>query len=274
MWQGMAQAFFDDDVFKNMVKRVIAIDLPGRGSSPAPANLDGGPYGNLLVEDNVGIIIQAISALDAQGLGPNVIMGHSMGGLEIQATQEALLAQDSSLAHLGVFKAILLAPVPVPSSIWNQPPPSDLSAYVVETTEYGQVLAIPPTIGLYTGGFTNLAGELVPTAPSPEEMEELVGWEPILAALQLSDQLLPDIPRPDAREGAFSPCNGTLLTVVGFSQDILVPADDLDDLYEYLTGLPGFLYHRIDSPYAVHSMCITEPEVVVEELRSIPAIFR
>src|SRR5688572_22850983 len=90
-WEPLADALFSHPATAWRIKRVIAIDLPGHGHSQIPV-LANGLFGNLSIYDNVGVVIQTIDTLRARGLGPNVVMGHSMGGLEIAAAQGQLLA--------------------------------------------------------------------------------------------------------------------------------------------------------------------------------------
>ncbi|MDA8140437.1 MAG: alpha/beta hydrolase [Desulfobacteraceae bacterium] len=271
-WQPLVDAMYKDGFLGRTVKRVIAIDLPGHGKSPMPENLPGGPFGNLLIDDNISVIMQSIIALQAMNLGPRVIMGHSMGGLAIQGLQEALLKQDLSLAHLGIFRAVLLAPVPAASSVWTQGPPSDISPFVKYTPSLGTYIDLTPEAALYGGSFTVLDGSLVPNAPSLADTAAYNAPEPYYTVLQLVGILAPQgFPRPDAREGAFSICKGTLLNVISFSQDVLVPAGDLDDLYNYLTGNTlGLFYRKVDKSDACHSMLISNPAEVVKALKTLP----
>lgn len=268
-WGPLANEMFSVPFWGRTVKRVIALDLPGHGKSVMPANLAGGPFGELIIDDNISVILQTILALQAKGMGPRVIMGHSMGGLAIQGLQEALLDADLSLAYLGIFRAVLLAPVPAASSVWTQGESSDITNYIFYNDAYGYYVYFPDYIQLYYGGsYNTLDGSVVPNAPSLEEITAYNGPEPLYTILQLAGEF--PLPRPDAREGAFSILNGTLLNVVSFSQDTLVPADDLDDLYDYLTGSPlALFYRKITADDACHSMMISNPARVAKELATM-----
>jgi pimeloyl-ACP methyl ester carboxylesterase len=115
----LAEALFEDRALRRRIKRVIAIDLVGRGESSFPEGLPAGvTFGDLAIEDNVSTVLQSIDALRKLRLSPQTIMGHSMGGLAVQAAQQALLDQGSSLAAKGVRSAILLAPVPPHGRPW------------------------------------------------------------------------------------------------------------------------------------------------------------
>lgn len=271
-WEPLADAMFANNQLSKKIARVVAIDLPGHGASAAPVGLPGGLFGNLTINDNVAIVIQSIDLLAAEGLAPGSIMGHSMGGLEVQGAQEALLAQGSSLAAHGVSRAILVAPVPAGNAPWTQPPPSNLAPFVVTSADLGSYLNIPPFIARLGGGFTTQAGTLVSGTPSVAEMPPYVGFEPIVASLQLVGQV-PGLPRPSVREGAFAPQNGTQLTLISFSQDILTPQVDHDDLYLHLVGHSGSGFEPVVGPEAVHSMHITDPAGVLNALNGLPSIF-
>jgi pimeloyl-ACP methyl ester carboxylesterase len=272
-WLPLKNALFADSKLKKVVRRVIAIDLPGHGDSEAPVGLPGGKFGDLTINENVSVVIQALDILRAQGLGSRVLMGHSMGGLAVQGAQEALLAGGSSLAQHGVFRAILVAPVPTSSATWTRlAPPPDLTPFVVTDAALGTYLDIPGAVAKFGGGFTKLSdGQLVPNTPSDAVMADYTGWEPITTALQLTDQLAPALPRPPVRQGAFAPIRGTLLTLISFSQDVLTPQMDHKALYEYLIGRQGLLYRPVATPTAVHNMHITEPANVIAAIRDMVA---
>ncbi len=273
-WRPLTEQMFATQPWGKTVKRVIAIDLPGHGNSPIPTGLPGGTFGQLLIDDNMSVIYQSIVALQAMDMAPRVIMGHSMGGLAIQGLQEALIAQEASFAYLGIFRTILIAPVPVASSVWTQGPASDVTSYILgeEDGPLGQYVYFPAIVQqLYGGSYNTLTGGVVPNVPSLELVETYNAPEPLWTLSQLTgaSPLLPA--RPDAREGAFSIMRGTLLNVISFSQDVLVPAGDLDDLYAYLTGTSlGMFYRNIEQDDACHSMHISNPAAVVNVLKKLP----
>jgi hypothetical protein len=63
-------------------------------------------------------------------------------------------------------------------------------------------------------------------------------------------------------QNAFTLTNGTILTVISGSQDVLTPAVDQPVLYTYLTGLPSTgatLYRPVVADDAVHSMFVSNP---------------
>lgn len=268
MWEPLAGALFAHPATKFRVKRVIALDLPGHGNSPIPVLTAPAAFGTLTIYDNVGVLIQAIDILRARGLGPRVVMGHSMGGLEVQAAQEQLLASGSSLAKKGVFRAILLAAVPVADVDWTPPPSAPLPpAYI--RNDNGTYIVLDAMGALYGGGFSTTASTpampVITPAAFAIDFTGLIGGEPFATAGQLVGSI-PELPRPSARKGAFALRNGTLLTVVGFSEDILTPAAVQPALYEHLLGRRGLMYQEIVAPDAVHSMFLTNPKGMLDQL--------
>ena len=271
----LATAILNDRVLRWRVRRVIAIDMPGHGESGVPASSTGLKFGDLAIEDNVGVVIDSIRALRQQGLAPSVLIGHSMGGLEVQAAQEALLAQGSSLARLGIRRALLLAPVPPHGRPWTVPASGDLTPLIVQDPELGAYLQVPPEVFI-AQSFGKRDGTLATTTPSVQEVVDAgyIGPEPVSILLQLVEQTvqLPDggsftPARPSVREGAFRLRNGTSLELAAFEQDPLVHAEDLALLYPYLTGdTRNRLYDAVAGPDAVHSTFVSDPGAVLDAL--------
>jgi pimeloyl-ACP methyl ester carboxylesterase len=273
MWQPLADAIFADPVLGLAVKRIVSLDMIGHGESSMPTLPSPLKFGDMVIEDNVGVVIQAIDILRSRGLGAQVIMGHSMGGLEVQATQEALLASGSSLAKHGVFGAVLVDAVPARGTVWTIPTTADVSQYVVfNDPVLGTYLNLPAFLGPFTQAFNNLSGTLVPGTPSSATFvaNGWMGPEPITLTLELTGTSAP-LWRPFVRQNAFKPLNGTVLTVIAGSQDLLTPFADQDDLYTYLTGLPSTgitLFRPIVTDDAVHSMYISNPTGLLQALRN------
>jgi pimeloyl-ACP methyl ester carboxylesterase len=273
----LAQAIFADRALGPAIGRIVAIDLPGHGDTPFPTGLpEGVNYGDLLIEDNASVVIQAIDALRRRGLGPSAIIAHSMGGLEVLIAQQTLLGEHSSLAAHGVFAATLLAPVPPHGQEWVHPPFSDLSSLLVNDPTLGTYLVLPAAVFVQLA-FTTTSGQVASDAPTAAEVvaNRYVGPEPLNTLLELEEAPVPladggsfTIDRPTVNAGAFAPTHGTLLSIVSFSEDTLVPAVNLGPLYEYLTGdSRDLLYHPVTAPDAVHEMLISNPTAVLAAIR-------
>jgi pimeloyl-ACP methyl ester carboxylesterase len=274
MWAPLKSALFAHSVTKKLIKRIVALDLPGHGNSPIPT-LASGLFGNLSIYDNVAVVIQVIDALRSQGIGPRVVMGHSMGGLALQAVQENLLSTGSSLAKHGVLGAILVAPVPV-ANITAWAPAAATIPDVYYHHDNGDYILLDAAASLFGGGFSTTAS--TPTAPvvTPAafalDFTGMIGAEPLVTTAQLVGAI-PTLPRPSARAGAFALKNGTVLTVIGFSEDILCPAALQQPLYEHLLGRPGFLYQEVVAPDAVHAMVISNPTGMLTQILDIGSMF-
>lgn len=272
MWQPLSDAIFADGALGLVVKRIIAIDMPLHGGSGTPTLPSPTKFGDLLIEDNVSVVIQSIDALKALGKGAQIVMGHSMGGLETQAAQEALLSQGSSLLKHGVFGAILVDAVPARGTPWTQLLSPDVTPFVVADPVLGTYLNVPAAVEPFAGGFTTLSNTIAPNAPSSATFvaNNWVGPEPITTALELVGTSAP-LWRPAVRQNAFSLNNGTILTVVAGSQDVLTPIVDQPALYTYLTGLPSTgvtLYRPVVADDAVHSMYVSNPTGLLSALKN------
>ena len=271
-FEKLAQALFVNPKTCRRVRTVVAVDLVGHGDS---GHLEGSPksvrFGDLTIDDNVSVILQAINALRAQGLTPNVILGRSMGGLAVQALQEHLLARGSSYVDLGIHLAILMAPVPPRGRPWSQDAIPDLSPFVRSSEELGSHLVLPPEVWALST-FSRPNGTVVSSAPTAEEVASR-GYSAIEPAAVLAQLLeTPDfrLMRPFVRAGAFNADRGCKLALVSFSEDPLVPVSCLEDLHAYLTDAPpDGLYLPITSDDAVHGMHLSNPAVVANAIASL-----
>jgi pimeloyl-ACP methyl ester carboxylesterase len=274
-YEPLAAALFARPAYRS-IGRIVAIDMPGHGESGFPQGLpEGVKFGDLSIDDNVSVVLQSISALAQRGLAPHTIIGHSMGGLAVQAAQEALLSKGSSLAQVGIQRALLLAPVPPHGRPWTVPPSADLSQVTVQDPVLGTYLKFPAALFI-AQSFTTTSGQLASDAPTPDEVDQAgyVGPEPLLTLLQLVEApfTLPSgapqtLSRPSVRAGAFAANRGTQLTLAAFTEDTLVHADDLAALFPYLAGddqTRGFV--RVTAPDAVHAMFISNPRGLLRAL--------
>lgn len=276
-FEPLANALFGEPKLGKKIQRVVAIDLVGHGGSSLPTALPAGvTFGTLTIDDNVSVVLQSIEALRAKQLAPDAIIGHSMGGLAVQGAQERLLAGGSSFAKLGIRDAVLAAPVPAHGRTWTQPPPSDLSPFMVQDATLGTYIALPPPVFI-AQAFTTTLGTPATNAPTPEVVaaKGYVGKEPLVTLLQLIEAPIDPatmtvLPRPSVREGAFGAGNGTRLLLLSFSQDTLVPAADLGGLYDYLTKTTARAgYAPVVAADAVHSMYISNPAGLLAGLASL-----
>jgi len=272
----LAQTIFADRALGLTVRRIVAIDLPGHGDSSDPTNLpEGVNFGDLTIEDETSVVIQSIDALRKLGVAASAIVAHSMGGLEVQLAQQELLDQGSSLAAHGIFGAALLAPVPVANVPWV-PPQSDLSAFIVADPVLGTYVQLTPAAFIALA-FSTTSGTVATDAPTAAEVQAAgyVGAEPLSSVLELIGASVPapdggtvTLQRPSAKAGSLGAEHGTLTTIASFSEDVLVPAQYLGPLYEYLTGdKHDRLYKPVVAPDAVHEMLISNPGGLLDAIR-------
>lgn len=237
-WKPLAQAMFDENPPGRPVCRVVAIDLPGHGQSPPPR---GALYGELNGDDYVQAILASLDRLQSvHKIRARTVMGHSMGGVLIQMTQQALLDQGSSLRDaLKIDHAILLAPS-LPAAVpWGVSDGGVADAFAaifgVTTTDLGPIMSVPPAFWA-TVYFQNLAGAVVPGTPTGPEAEALgyVAPESLDAFAQVTGCM--GQTRPEVSAAIFAPELGTDLDIVTNENDPFVRPEENTALYDYLTA--------------------------------------
>jgi pimeloyl-ACP methyl ester carboxylesterase len=274
-WQPLAKALLDDRTLGQAIQRVIAIDQVGHGDSTIGLDLlAGSHFGSITVQDNASVLVQSIDALQKLGLAPSVVLAHDLGGLEVQAVQQALLDSGSSLAAHGVTSAVLLAPIPPQNHAWNTPledrSDAQLFPVLVSDPELGSYFAVPtpngPGARSIAFPYTTRDGQRVAGAPSVTDalVNRYLASEPSVVTFQMVAAL----PGPMVSAGVLASRHGTLTSVMSFSEDIVVPAADAKGLYEYLTeDTHEKGYQTINAQDAVHNMLISNPTGILEALR-------
>lgn len=267
-WERLAEAFFRGPR-SDQLCRLAAVDLPGSGKSgiPDPAVI---PFGNLLIQDYVTVLIEVLDRLADRGVRPRIAMGHSQGTQTLQTLQQALLERGTSLAdRFGITKMVTFGTIG-PREAPNAPGPAaplveEAFATALNTTEERGTHFDSDKVGpefFVKFWFSNLELELSSRAPSPAEVEAN-GWDaddPLLVVLQTAG--LSGFRRPSVQAGAFGPEAGTRLQVVDFADDPWSLTANAREIYLHLTGdesLSGFV--SLDDPAheAVHDLQITDP---------------
>ena len=273
----LTQAMYNDPTQAARVKRVITIDMPGHGGSSFPTNLPRGTnFGSLSLDDNVNVILQCLDALRAKNMGPQLIVGHSMGALALSVAQQRLIEKGSSFAKIGVTYVLLIAPVPSHGQPWTQPSSAEtqkLVPFVKVDTDKGIYIQLPPEEWILAS-FVDKTGKVTPAAPTPAQVVQLgyLAPEPIVTLMQLTESSIPGGPpktdRPTVNPGVFADGSGTKLAVVSFSEDGLLLPSDVKAYYEHLTNdKTGFRFLAVSSPDAVHNMTISNPAHVIEAMK-------
>lgn len=248
---------------------VLSADMPVRGNSGEP---EGGLFGELDLSSYENAYVEILDRLHEEGVRPRTILGHSMGGTLLMMLQQRLVDEGSSLQdRWGIDEAVLVAsdlPAEVP---WALGDSGDLSAlieaFAVNEPEYGLLFEIPVELwpAFY---FTDLQGNVVPNALTPEEIEaggfNALG-EPLLAIQQLNGTA-PFTSRPSADAGLFFD-RGTRLRVIAYEQDVYVQLAESQTLYQHLTGDPTLAcFVPVFGPDTVHTLQFSNPEALVAAL--------
>lgn len=277
----LTRALWNDPSQAARVKRVITIDMPGHGGSSFPTNLPQGKnFGSLSLDDNVNVILQCLDALRAKSMGPQLIVGHSMGALALTAAQQRLVDQGSSFAKIGVTYVLLIAPVPSHGLAWTQPSSAEtdkLMPFVKIDATKGIYVQLPPEEWILAS-FVDKTGKITAAAPTAADVVKLgyLAPEPVITLMQLTERTftLPGQPpaapmsRPTVNKGVFGPDSGTKLAVVSFSEDGLLLPSDVKAYYEHLTtDTTGFRFLAVSNPDAVHNMTISNPAHVIEAMK-------
>jgi pimeloyl-ACP methyl ester carboxylesterase len=277
----LTQALWNDPSQAARVKRVITIDMPGHGLSSFPINLPrGSNFGSLTLDDNVSVILQALDALRAKSMGPQLIVGHSMGALALTAAQQKLIDKGSSFAKIGVTYVLLIAPIPSHGLPWTQPSSAE-AAKLLPFVKYDLLGANAkgiyvqlPTTEWIQASFVDKTGKLTAATPTPAQVEAAgyMAIEPLVTLLQLTEGTIAGGPapmnRPTVAPGVFDANSGTKLAVVSFSEDGLLLPSDVHNYYVHLTGdKTDFRFLAVNSPDAVHNMTISSPAHVIEAMK-------
>ena len=253
------------------VCRVVAVDLPGHGQSPPP---DGAFFGELTLDDYASAVIGVLERLPAEGIRPHTIVGHSMGGMVIQLTQQALLDEGSSLKEaFEIGHAVLLSPA-IPDSVhWTFRDESDgpliISMFVQDDPALGPIVTFPPEMFVPLV-FSKLDGTLASNAMTAEEIA-MTGWmNP--ESLAASGALIGfgDVAAPDVDAEIFADAHGTKLDLVAFEEDSIIFATDLGPLFTHLTGKPigpGFVV--VEGEITTHGLPQVDPAYMLDALQGL-----
>ncbi len=244
------------------VCRVVTMDLPGHGDSPPPVGVT---YGELTLEDYAAAVIGTLDRLPEEGIRPTTVVGHSMGGIVLQLTQQALVDQGTSLRDaFNVDHAVLLAPAIPASAPWTFRDSGAgaglVQAFAVTDPVLGDIFAVPAELAPAVF-FGDLQGGIASTAIPLEVMIAEAWLSPeSMGAMSTMIGLAP-YAASDVDAGIFADDRGTRLDLVAFEQDSTIFATDLVHLFPYLTGKsieePGFLL--VPGPDAVHGMPQADP---------------
>lgn len=251
---------------------MIAIDLPGHGASPPPV---GRSYSDLSLQDYVTSIAAALDRLREMGHSPRTIVGHSQGSVLVAMLQQRMLDQGTTIREMfGIVNAVLLTPTPPAGLPWllvdSGAHLTIIGAFLLPNDPVlGDVVFIPgaawPAIF-----FSNFAGQVAPGTPPVAVLDTFAFPEPLLSTLELTGTA-PVPSRPQVEVGAFQDLglatrvHGTVLSVIGFEQDILVRASEAAAVYDHLAGTTDQRrFAVVSGAGTVHDMLISDPRGLLE----------
>lgn len=234
----IAQALFDNDLPGQPVCRIVALDLPGHGESPAPRGI---LFGDLTADDYATVLVESTRRLrDSSNLRPRTLLGHGLGGMLVQMAQQSLLEQGTSLRDdLHVDHVIILdssIPAGLPWAAAESGIPGALvNLYGVSTPELGNFVDFSAEFWAKSF-FTNMSSEIAPGAPSAAEAVALgyIAPEPLVAFDEICG--VAPFARPEVDPGIFTPGLGTDLDLIVNEDDPHMRPEEYAALYEYLTG--------------------------------------
>lgn len=293
-WKPLAAELFSQGLQGKTVSEFFAIDMPGRGGSGFPEGWNPASGTNfkladMYLEDYIAVIRAAINYMNAMpGTQINIIMGHSLGGLEVILLQDILLQEGSSIfLEFGIRNAILLAPAipdPLPWAFLGTGA-AQLIPMAIDHPEHGWILNIPYTVWpflFFTNTCCYFPPNMVPGAPTPGQVLAN-GYNSIEAGpllfhmgglpLAILDPAThhPTRPRVGANPGIFNEDHGVFLTIIADEFDkMMMPAEEAV-LYEYLTGdTQSKRFLVITGEDTCHDTHISDPHAVVESLNQLP----
>jgi pimeloyl-ACP methyl ester carboxylesterase len=272
-WEPFVNELFADNPAGRKVCRFVAINLPGHGGSGLPT---GGPaFGDLAIQDYVAATLGAMDRLDDFGLRPHTLIGHSLGGLVVQMTQQALADRGTTLRRAYGVKNVVLLASALPGSLpWpsfdSNPLVGMLAGFGTWSPDLGVYLDIPyeptsvpgfpePVLPWQMMLFMTRSYALVPGTPMPSDVaaKGYHAFVPGTVAWQMQH-------RPLVEAGIFGRDRGTSLSLVTYEQDPLLTLPEVQELYAYLTGDGGATgVAFVMGSYAVHNTHMSDPALLL-----------
>jgi pimeloyl-ACP methyl ester carboxylesterase len=262
----LAEELFDNPPNGVRVKKVILLNMPGRGGSGLPYGNISVKFGNLNVDDYAEVLLGALVRHDDDNV--SVLVGHSMGGLIIQASQEHLLRKGKNLRNkFGITDVVLVASA-YPSAVIDPFLESGaglglVAAYTTSSSSLGSFVSIDPDSFLNLFFTTDLNGGFAPGTPTVTGLATL-GYksdESLAASIQTAGTANL---RPTVRANIFTCTTGTQAHMIVGIHDVFNDPVQIGMLYQYLTGDASLANVTIvETSDSVHDQYITNPAALV-----------
>jgi pimeloyl-ACP methyl ester carboxylesterase len=265
------------------VSSLILLDYPGHGHSRPPVGL---PFGVLTMDDYATALLASLEKLADLHLGPNALMGHSLGAEIIHLAQTRLLSNGENLRDaFGITAAIFLAPDianPLPWAAIDAGVADPLASMFLRTDpalgEVFDLLTLPAGPATWVGLFYGdraLPPTIAPGAPTPAQAVTK-GFIALDSAAMVQQLIgLPETPggprkpRPTIDAHIFARAHGTTASVVTLEQDgLYVFPDEHRALYEFITGdHTARLFFAFAGPHTVHNLHTLKPGIYNEVIK-------
>ena len=276
----LAAAMFGGGPAGQAACRVVAVDFPGHGATPAPTGM---AFGYLMLPDYVTALLASLERLPSYGVHADFLLAHSQGGLVVQLAQQRLAAAGTSLrAAFNVRDAVLLAPVPPKEVRWEF---ADSGFAVIVLQSLSAIVMADPVLGPHVAlpdaawtpvFFSNLAGVVAPDAPSAADVvaNGYNAPEPLLSALELIGALhlagFDPTPRPSIQAGIFGAESGTLLQIVTFAEDPIVRSAEGAQTYAHLAGdASGSGLVDVAGTFSMHDLYVSNPAALLDAIAGV-----
>jgi len=224
-----------------LVSKVFVIDMPCSGKSTCPQKRAKNKVSSITFNDNVNALNSVLNFINEKSLKLDAILGHSLGGLTIQALEEKLLKSNSNLKSKYGINSIILIQSIFPREIKWSFKKKALKTFLstLKISNCG-IISKPMnnehTIELFYSEETN--GEIkTPTifdikdCLSENFIENSISENSLKIALTLTYSIFG---RPSIRENIFSNYN---FITYSFANDTLIKPEETENLFRYLSGI-------------------------------------
>lgn len=238
--------------YKNTISKIYAIDIPGHGMSFDSFNSN--IFGTLNLKDHVDANLQVLDYLTSANVSENqeninYIIGHSLGGMILQMSEQRLKQGSSLMEKYGVEGVMLIAST-LPDGIpWDFAESGEFLKTMLPLIDKDENLGLYACVGDQTFRDVFLPG--VPEdIVTNDDIDTIRSRESIWPGMEMGGYtLLPNIfRRPIIDENIFA---NYRIASVSYENDSLLTRIELETLHEHLGGETDNFHHITDG-YPVH----------------------